>query len=248
MLSFIIPAYNEAAYLPATLDALLPAATAIGQPFEVIVVNDASSDATAELARARGVRVVDVCYRHIAATRNAGARAAVGDILFFVDADTHVDERVLRAALSALGSGAVGGGCVIRFFGHVPLWARMFVPLGNGFARVVKICGGAFLFCRKASFEEVGGFSERYFAAEDVAFVRALKQKGRFVIPWPKVSTSSRKLGTLSLKRFTVLLTRLVFRGPESFRDRDELGLWYGPEARADALSQEAARSSPRDE
>lgn len=245
MLSFIIPAYNEAAYLPATLDALLPAATAIGRPFEVIVVNDASSDTTPDLARARGVRVVDVCFRHIAATRNAGARAAIGDTLFFVDADTHVDKRVILAALAALEGGAVGGGCVIRFFGHVPLWARLFVPLGNSFARLFKVCGGAFLFCRKAAFEEAGGFSERYFAAEDVAFVRAIKKQGRFVIPWPKVSTSSRKLGTLSLKRFTVLLARLVFRGPESFRDRDELGLWYGPEARAGAASQEPASEQP---
>lgn len=232
MLSFIVPAYNEAVLLPGTLDALFDVATRMGQPFEVIVVNDGSTDETPEIARQRGARVLDVAFRHIAATRNAGGRAANGETLFFVDADTHVNVEVITAALSAMNAGAVGGGAVIRLFGHVPLWARLFVPLGNLTGRTLKVCGGAFLFCRKSAFDAVGGFNLRYFAAEDLAFVKALKQVGRFVIVGPTVATSSRKLGNISIPRFFMLLTRLVFRGPESFRNRDELGLWYGDEAR----------------
>ncbi|MDQ6655620.1 MAG: glycosyltransferase, partial [Verrucomicrobiota bacterium] len=88
MLSFIVPAYNEARELPSALAALRAAAEGAGAPYEVIVVDDDSNDATAEIARRAGARVAHVHLRQIAAVRNAGARLAQGDTLFFVDADT----------------------------------------------------------------------------------------------------------------------------------------------------------------
>jgi glycosyltransferase involved in cell wall biosynthesis len=232
MISFIVPAHNEEACLPTTLDALRAAADKVGQPYEVIVVNDASTDATGEIARRRGVQVIDVAYRHIAATRNAGARAAHGDILFFVDADTQTNKDAITAGLTAIEQGAVGGGCHFRYAGRIPWWARLLLPVGNAAGRLLTITGGAFLFCRRSEFEAVGGFCERYFAAEDAAFVKALKQRGRFVVGRPTVLTSNRKLRTMSLWRALALLFQVVVRGPESFRSRDGLGLWYGPEAR----------------
>ncbi len=232
MISFIIPAHNEEAYLPATLDALVAAAHKVGQPYELIVVNDASTDATGDVARRRGARVLDVGYRHISATRNAGARAAQGDILFFVDADTHASEGALAGGLAAIERGAVGGGCHFRYAGPVPWWAHPLLRLGNAAGRLLTVCGGAFVFCRRSAFEAVGGFCERYFAAEDTAFVRALKRQGRFVILRETVLTSNRKIRTMSLWRAVAVLFRFVVRGPESYRSRDGLGLWYGPEAR----------------
>ncbi|MFN2382878.1 MAG: glycosyltransferase, partial [Gemmatimonadota bacterium] len=73
MLSFIIPAHDEAEGIGATLRALQSAAASIGAPYELIVVDDASSDATGALAAAAGARVVPIAARHIAAARNAGA-------------------------------------------------------------------------------------------------------------------------------------------------------------------------------
>jgi glycosyltransferase involved in cell wall biosynthesis len=232
MISFIIPAHNEEACLPATLDALLAAVEKVGRPCEVIVVNDASSDATAEIARSRGSRVVDVEHRQIAATRNAGARVARGEILFFIDADTQVTAEAICSGLTALEHGAVGGGCQFRFDGRIPWWAHLLLPIGNAAGRLLTLCGGAFLFCHRREFEAIGGFCEQYFAAEDAAFVKALKRRGRFVIPRQKVFTSSRKLHVISLRRAVALLYRVVVHGPESFRSREGLGLWYGPEAR----------------
>jgi glycosyltransferase involved in cell wall biosynthesis len=245
MISFIIPAHNEEACLPATLDALLAAADKVERPYEVIVVNDASTDATGEVARRRGVRVIDVGYRHIAATRNAGARAARSDILFFVDADTQVNEDAIAAGLTALEQGAVGGGCHFRYAGWIPWWARLLLPIGNAAGRRLTMTGGACLFCRRSEFEAVGGFCERYFAAEDAAFVTALKRRGRFVIPRPMVLTSNRKLRTMSLWRAVTLLFRVVVRGPKAFRSRDGLGLWYGPEAR-DQIAESVAADGTR--
>jgi glycosyltransferase involved in cell wall biosynthesis len=232
MISFIIPAHNEETCLPATLKDLLTAASQVGRPYEIIVVNDASTDATGEIARQHGASLIDVDYRHIAATRNAGARSAIGEILFFVDADTQVDADAIAAGLTAIEQGAVGGACQFRYNGPIPRWARVLLPIGNTVGRVLKVAGGAFLFCRRSEFEAIGGFCERYFAAEDAAFVKALRHRGRFVIPRVTVLTSNRKLHTMSLWRALSVLFRFAVRGPESFRSREGLGMWYGPEAR----------------
>ena len=232
MISFVIPAYNEEVCLPATLDALLAAAKQVGQPYEVIVVNDGSTDRTGMIAKQRGVRVVEVQHRQIAAARNAGARHAQGDILFFVDADTQANARAIHAALRAIQRGAAGGGCAFRYHGRVPGWARILLPLGHATGRLLKVVGGGFLFCRRSEFEAIGGFCERYFAAEDLAFVRSLKRRGFFAIPRETVLTSNRKVRTMSLRRALSLLFRAVVHGPESYLSREGLGLWYGPEAR----------------
>src|ERR1051325_852595 len=93
--SFIVPAYNEESLLGATLDTLRESASALAGGFELIVVNDDSSDRTPEIARERGIRVIDVKKRQIAAVRNAGAAVAVGEIFVFVDADTLVPKETL---------------------------------------------------------------------------------------------------------------------------------------------------------
>ena len=92
MISFIVPAYNEETELPFTLAALRAATSGLSQPFEIIVVDDASTDATPEIAEQAGARVVSIHRRQIAAARNAGAHAAQGEYLFFVDADTRINQ------------------------------------------------------------------------------------------------------------------------------------------------------------
>ena len=76
MISFIVPAHNEQASLGRTLEAIHQAARVVGQPYEIIVVDDASTDATPEIAAQNNARVVSVNHRQIAATRNSGARRA----------------------------------------------------------------------------------------------------------------------------------------------------------------------------
>jgi len=83
-----------------------------------------------------------------------------------------------------------------------------------------------------AEFEAVGGFCERYYAAEEVVFARALRRRGQFVIPRAMVLTFNRKIRTIGLRRALTELFRFAIRGPESYVTREGLGLWYGPEAR----------------
>jgi glycosyltransferase involved in cell wall biosynthesis len=110
MISFIIPAYNEETLLGRTLTALHAAALAQPEPYEVIVADDASTDRTSTIAAEQGARVLQVNHRQIAATRNAGAAVATGELFVFVDADTVVNAEVVRAAERAVRRGAVGGG------------------------------------------------------------------------------------------------------------------------------------------
>ena len=84
MISFVVPAYDEERYLRPTLAAIHASARALGERYEIVVADDASADATSAIAREMGARVVHVEKRQIAATRNAGARAARGDRLVFV--------------------------------------------------------------------------------------------------------------------------------------------------------------------
>src|SRR5881409_4300972 len=102
MISFIVPAYNEEAELSFTLAAICAAASGAALPWEIIVVDDASTDATPEIAEQAGARVVSIHRRQIAAARNAGARAAQGEYLFFVDADTRINKTHVTEAMALL--------------------------------------------------------------------------------------------------------------------------------------------------
>ncbi len=228
MISFVIPAHNEELHIGPTLQAVDESAREVGEPFEVIVVDDASTDRTAAIAEQRGARVLHVANRQIAATRNAGAKAARGDIFFFVDADTLTNPDAIRAALRVLRGGAVGGGCVFRFDGGLPLWAQVLYPVAVVSARLLKLVGGCFLFCTREAFESIGGFCERYYAAEEAAFIKSLKRIGRFVVPRPTVITSGRKLRTYSARRIIGEAWRWSMAGPESYQRRDGLDIWYG--------------------
>ena len=228
MISFILPAHNEAELIGRTLSALNRAARALGEPYEVIVADDASTDRTGEIAIGLGARMTAVNHRQIAATRNAGARAAAGDPLFFVDADTLVNARVLQAALRCLRGGAVGGGCVIRIDGSLPLYARVLAGLLSLLQPIVGLPGGCFLFCTRRAYFAAGGFDETLYAAEEDAFSRRLMRRGRFVILRETVVTSGRKLRTHTGLDLLRIGARLALAGPGSLRRREGLELWYG--------------------
>ncbi|HEV2972253.1 MAG TPA: glycosyltransferase [Pirellulales bacterium] len=234
MLSFVIPAHNEEQHLGATLAAIGVAAREIGEPFEMIVADDASTDQTSLIAEHSGARVIRVQNRQIAATRNAGARAAKGDVLFFVDADTLANATAVRACLDELRRGAIGGGCVFRFDGELPAWARVLYPLAVVLSRSLKLVGGCFLFCKREAFEDFGGFDERYFAGEEILFIAALKRRGRFAVPRPTVVTSGRKLRAHSFWQIIGEAWRWALRGPKAYQRRDGLDIWYGARAADD--------------
>ncbi|MCG8469692.1 MAG: glycosyltransferase [Gemmatimonadetes bacterium] len=227
MISFVVPAYNEEPLIEGTLSAIREAAGALDEPFETIVADDASTDGTVERSRAAGAAIVEVAYRQIAATRNAGAAASGGDRLIFVDADTLVNPPVVVAARDALADGAIGGGARVRFDGAVPLYARAGAAWLNFSFGLARLAAGCFIFCRRDAFDTVGGFDERYYGAEEIWLSRALKRHGRFVMLREGVLTSGRKVRAHSPWEIGRITAGLLLGGPRAARKRSTFDIWY---------------------
>ncbi len=227
MLSFVIPAHNEEFEIRNSIDSIHAAATHAGEPYEVVVVDDASTDRTVEIATAGGARVVSIHRRQIAAARNAGARAAQGNVLFFVDADTRIAAGHVTGALAALAAGCSGGSARLRLDRTVPLWVRVFLGAFCAVYFAANLGVGAFMFTRRRTFEAVGGFDEQYFAAEEAYLTLALKKLGRFAILPEPIITSARKVRMHSPAHVVTQSLFIVFGGKRALRTRERLHLWY---------------------
>ena len=235
MISFIVPAYNEELELSPTLAAIQAATSGLSQPFESIVVDDASTDATPEIAEQAGARVVSIHRRQIAAARNAGASAARGEYLFFVDADTRINPTHITEGIAVLEAGYTGGSARVQMDGFVPLWGRVFLRAFSVLYFGLNLGAGAFLFTTRRNFEAIGGFDEQHFAGEEVYFSLALRKLGRFKVLREPVLTSGRKLRMYSAKEILGTLSILILGGPRMARSRARLSLWYDGKRERDA-------------
>jgi glycosyltransferase involved in cell wall biosynthesis len=180
-ISVIIPAYNEEKYLPRLLAGVAAARAHYRQgaeAVEVIVADNASTDATSEVASARGCRVVPVAKRVIAAARNAGAREARGEVLAFVDADFQIHSETFNAIEASLAEGKVVVGATGVKMERMSLGIGVSYALLAPLAKIMKMDTGV-VFCRRVDFEEVGGYNEARLVAEDVQLLMDLKRLGR---------------------------------------------------------------------
>jgi rSAM/selenodomain-associated transferase 2 len=185
--SLIIPTLNEARSIGAALDA----AARLRGGAEVIVVDGGSVDATIEIARARGARII-AAERGRGAQLHAGALAAGGEALWFVHADTLVPEEGAQLILAALDDSRVAGGNFkLRFDGETR--AARFLTWLYPRLRLLGLCyGDSALFARREAYLRAGGFKS-YPIFEDLDLLRALRRQGRIVEARAFVTTSSRR-------------------------------------------------------
>src|SRR6266496_749488 len=235
MISFIVPAHNEEFELSSTLAAIQAASSNAAQPYEIIVVDDASTDATPEIAAQTGAKVIRINRRQIAAARNAGARAAQGEYLFFVDADTRINRAHVIDAIAAVDAGYAGGSARAALDGLMPLWGRILLRAFCTLYFGLNLGAGAFLFTTRRNFAATGGFDEQYFAGEEVYFSLALRKLGRFKVLREPVLTSGRKLRMYSAKEILGTLLIMIVGGPRMARSRARLGMWYDGKRERDA-------------
>jgi glycosyltransferase involved in cell wall biosynthesis len=227
MVSFIVPAHNEEFELSSTLAAIHAAASDAGKPYEIVVVDDASTDATPEIAAQAGAKVIRINRRQIAAARNAGAHASQGEYLFFVDADTRINRAHVIDAIAAMDTGYAGGSARVAMDGFVPVWGRVLLRGFSGFYFGLNLGAGAFLFTTPRNFEAIGGFDEQYFVGEEVYFSLAMRKLGRFKVLREPIVTSGRKLRMYPARQFLCEFFGVVVAGPRGARSRAKLRLWY---------------------
>lgn len=230
-ISFVIPAHNEEALIRRTI-ASIRSAVPPNTEYEIIVVDDGSTDKTASFAKELGAQVVGINRRQISAARNAGASAASGNAFIFIDADTMATPEAVAGALGALRDGAVAGGCLVRFDGKLPQYARILARAASFAQRHIKFAAGCFVFCSRDTFDTIGGFDETLYAGEEVEFSRAAKKLGKFVVIHEPVVTSGRKLRAHSFWTINCTLLRLILGGRRAVQSRDKLRLWYDTESR----------------
>ena len=194
-ISVVIPAHNEEVYLPGALEAVWAQTL---KPLEVIVVDNASTDRTGEVAEALGARVVHCGRKGVAHARQAGLLAARGEWVAMTDADSLPVKGWLER-LAARAEGAVALYGPLRFYGVSP-WEAAFSEWGyRAFLNLMALLGrpnlaGANMMVRKEAALQLGGFPEVE-AREDVLLGWRLKALGpvRYV-PEALVLTSARRL------------------------------------------------------
>lgn len=218
-LSVIIPALNEEAVLLATLNELDTSGD------EVIVVDGGSRDRTGGVAHEMGATVITArCGR--AHQMNEGARAAKGDILLFLHADTLVPASYGALIRQAIDRGAVGGafGFSINAAGFSYRW----IAAGVAFrSRVLGLpYGDQAFFVTRACFDEMGGF-QKMAIMEDFDFARRIRRVGRFELLDACIRTSARRWQRAGAVRVTLLNQAIVIGHFLGVPTRI-LAKWYG--------------------
>ncbi|MBI4803356.1 MAG: glycosyltransferase [Elusimicrobia bacterium] len=235
-LSIVIPAYNEEKLLGACLESVAAAFRSLGAcspAREVLVCDNNSTDSTARIAASSGAKVVFEPVNQIGRARNAGAAAASGDWLLFMDADSTLQTGTLKQLLAAIESGKYCGGGAEIDLDYIPnLAARALVNFWNVFFRVFKVAAGSFVFCRADAFAGIGGFGKDLYAGEELFLSRELKKWGRgrgldfATLKGPHLS-SGRKLKLYTGKEILATMLGCLRRPSSFFRNPKLLKMLY---------------------
>lgn len=211
--SVIVPAHNEEKYIGKCLEAIQAAAQKVKpEQVQTIVVANRCTDDTAEIAAEYGAEVVINEDKCISSIRNAGARAAKGEIIVTIDADSIMSAGSLTEIREMLESGKyVGGGTKAKFermsvgiFFSAAYVALNLVPM---MIRSKAALSGGMFWCCKKDFDAVGGFDESLVSLEDLDFAAKLNRLG---------ISRGQRFGTL--KRSYIVTSSRKF---------DEFGDWY---------------------
>lgn len=208
-ISVIIPVLNEAEILEKTLSQLQPEL----KSHELIVVDGGSTDASVRIAEKYG-RVI-TSERGRAKQLNAGAAAAIGDILIFLHADIWLESGALAAVATALSSGYAGGGFRQKIDGDSVLY-RLIEIAGDFRGRYLKVFyGDSGIFLSRMDFEKIGGFPSVPIM-EEMEFSKGLRQLGKTTLLTPYIHISARRWEMRGIVRTTLnnwLITLLYFFG-----------------------------------
>ena len=234
--SVVVPAFNEQKLIRQTLRKIKEACGGLdelGWETELIVCDNNSSDSTAALAREEGARVVFEPINQISRARNAGALAATGDWLIFVDADSQPSPELFRDVAAAISSGRyIAGGSTVALDAYTR-GSRLLVRSWNALSRVARLMAGSFIFYERAAFQAVGGFSRDLYAKEEIDLSQKLKRFGRkhrkklIILKRHPLLTSSRKMRLYTRGELLSFFIRNAFSGGKDLKSAESCFPWY---------------------
>ena len=200
-ISIVIPVYNESPRILNTLQYIL-AHSSVYNIIEMIVVDGGSTDDTAEKVQQwitlnKGENDLDITTVKLlpsekgrAKQMNLGAQAALGDILYFLHADSFPPKYFDQFIVDEIKNG-YNCGCFKMTFDSEHWWLK----LAGWFTRFNwKMCRGGdqSLFISKSLFNQVGGYNEQYIIYEDNALISQLYKVGKFKVIPQTITTSAR--------------------------------------------------------
>jgi glycosyltransferase involved in cell wall biosynthesis len=182
--SFIIPVRNDAKRLESCLRSI-QANSFSGTRIEVVVVDNGSTDGSADVARKLGALVIESGSSCVAELRNLGAAQSAGEILAFVDADHEISAAWVRAAMETLRAPSVAAAGALC---HAPIdgtWVQRAYGLLRGLpkgSQDVEWLGSGNLVVRRTVFQAVGGFDTALITCEDVDLCQRLIARGGRIV------------------------------------------------------------------
>lgn len=223
-ISVVIPTLNEEKYIETTLFHLKRL-----KPFEIIIADSNSEDKTRQIAKKYGCRIVSAERGNVSVGRNTGGKAAKGDIILFLDADTIVFPNLLEAIEAEFKNRKLAGmTCCI--YGFSPSWKEQIIyNMSNNIVQFLTNYAkkphapGICIAVRKEVFTKIGGFNESMRVMEDHDFALRVGKLGKFIFSNKTcVFTSTRRMekwGGLGLiKKYSKIYIK-YFINKKKFRD-----------------------------
>lgn len=180
-ISIVIPAYNEESYIGCLLESIRDSKIAL--KYEIIVVDNGSTDNTSKIAQEYGARVISIPRNTVSRARNVGAQKAGAAVIAFFDADVRITEKWGKEIVDCIDS--VKNKNIITGSRYVipenPTWIEKywFAPLSM---KKVSYINGGNLVLSKRTFTQIEGFNEALITAEDYEFsMRAVKKSVKII-------------------------------------------------------------------
>ncbi|UJP05010.1 MAG: glycosyltransferase [Nitrosomonas sp.] len=235
-LSIVIPAFNEEQLILDCLHSIQASVSAnpkTGFTHEVIVVDNNSTDNTAQLAARAGAKVVFEPINQIGRARNTGAAVAAGDWLLFVDADSLLNPGMVTDILQLIESDKYVGCGSVMHMPDLPWWGSAAMRLWTMLSVTFRWASGALVVCRTDAFREVGGFNQELFAADEIDLSKLLKKWGRqrglkfTILTRHPLVTSPRKVRLYSGREIAAQLFSVIFSPRKTLQEKKKLPIWY---------------------